>query len=94
LPLAQGKKFCSPDEANRDDGMYCWVAEGPVQVSLDGIKGLPAKMATAYTLAYRTNPDDSEAELAPGIGIIHYEYHHHGTIADTELKLVEFHAGS
>ena len=30
-------------------------------------------------------------ELSPGIGILSYQYHHHGTVADTSLTLVEFH---
>jgi len=37
-------------------------------------------------------PDDTTVELAQGIGVLRYEYHHHGTTADTELRLVEFHA--
>jgi hypothetical protein len=94
LPLAQGKKFCDEESAKRDDDMYCWVVDAPAQVSLNDIKGLPAKSATAFTLRFQTNPDDSEIELVPGVGIIRYEYHHHGTVADTELQLVEFHAGS
>ena len=93
LPLAVGKKFCGEDGANRDDEMYCLVVEAPDQESFNGIKGLPAKLPAAYSLVYRTNPDDTETELVPGIGIVRYEYHHHGTVADTELKLIEFHAG-
>jgi hypothetical protein len=30
-------------------------------------------------------------EISPGIGILSYQYHHHGTVADTSLTLVEFH---
>jgi hypothetical protein len=93
LPLARGKKFCDEESAKRDDDMYCWVVDESTQVSLNDIKGLPAKSVTAFTLGFRTNPDDSEIELVPGVGIIRYEYHHHGTVADTELQLVEFHAG-
>jgi hypothetical protein len=92
MPLAVGKKFCGEDGAKRDDGMYCLVVEAPDQGSFDGIKGLPAKLPAAYSLVYRTNPDDTETELVPGVGIVRYEYHHHGTVADTELRLVDFHA--
>ena len=73
--------------------MYCWVVDEPTQVSLDGIKGLTAKSVTAFGLGYRTNPDDSEMQLVPDVGIISFGYHHHGTVAETELKLVEFHSG-
>jgi hypothetical protein len=37
-------------------------------------------------------PDDTEFDFVSGIGITSYEYHHHGTIAETELHLVEFHS--
>ena len=93
LPLAQGKKFCDEESAKRKDSMYCWVVDAPTQVSLNNIKGSTAKSATVFRLSYRTLPDDEETELMPGVGIIRYGYHHHGTIADTELKLVEFHVG-
>ena len=92
-PLAQGKKFCGEDAAKRDDGMYCWMVEAPVPFTIGNIKGVATKSATAYPLAFRTNPDDTEVEIVPGIGIVRYEYHHHGTVADTELALVEFHSG-
>jgi len=91
LPLAGGGKACGEDRANRDDGMYCWTVEPPVQVPLAGIKGVTAKSAPAFLLSYRTNPDSTEMEFVPGVGILHYEYHHHGTLADTELQLIEFH---
>jgi hypothetical protein len=93
-PLVQGKKFCDEDAAKRDDGMYCWTVEAPAPFTIGSIKGVATKSATAYPLAFRTNPDDTEVEIVPGIGIVRYEYHHHGTVADTELSLVEFHSGS
>jgi len=70
--------------------MYCWVAGPPHAANLDGVKGLTAGNRTAYEIEYRTNPDDTEFEFVPGVGITSYEYHHHGSIAETELHLVEF----
>jgi len=93
LPLAKGKKFsCDDDAAVRDDGRYCWIAGPPHPAALDGVKGIPPGDRTAYEVGYVTNPDDTEFDFVPGIGIASYEYHHHGTIADTELRLVEFHS--
>jgi hypothetical protein len=63
-------------------------------MSLSGIAGLPHEMpqeVDSYSLAYRTLPDDTKIDFVPGVGIVTYEYHHHGTVADTEVKLVEFH---
>jgi hypothetical protein len=94
LPLAKGKKFCDPEGMARSDSHYCWVVESAGQVSLNGVKGISPGLRTAYNLTYRTNPDDEEITYVGGIGLVAYEYHHHGTTADTELKLVEFHQGA
>jgi ribonuclease I len=59
---------------------------------LSDIKGVPVKSAEVSVLHFITNPDDTEIELSPGTGIISYQYHHHGTVAETSLTLVEFHA--
>jgi len=42
-------------------------------------------------LEYWSNPDNAQFAFVPGVGITKYAYHHHGTVADTELQLVEFH---
>jgi hypothetical protein len=61
--------------------------------SLQNISGVRAVEHEEYSLEFRTNPDDTEFSFVPGIGITKYNYHHHGTVADTELRLVEFHPG-
>jgi hypothetical protein len=94
LPLKKGGKFCDADSMTREDDMYCWVVSSADPASLNDVKGLPASSREAYELRYATNPDDTTYTFVPGVGIVSYEYHHHGTVADTELKLVEFHAGS
>ena len=91
LPPKNGAKFCDADSMARDDGMYCWVVDSSRVMTLDNVKGAPSGPRVVFTLAYRTNPDDEEFEFAPGLGITRYEYHHHGTVADTELELVEMH---
>jgi hypothetical protein len=89
-PLARGKKFCDADGLARDDGMYCWVVESSGPSALRGLAGIePGQIE--YQLSYRTNPDDIAYTFLPKVGITSYEYHHHGTVADTELKLAEFH---
>lgn len=94
LPLSVGQRFgCDDDAAKRNDGMYCWVVGPPHPAALAGVKGVAPGTHVAFEVAYRTNPDDTEIEFVPGVGITSYEYHHHGTTADTELHLVEFHSG-
>lgn len=93
-PLHKGDKFCDAESRKREDDMYCWVVAEANTKSLGAVKGLRGERQTVYQLEYRSNPDDTEMELVPGVGLLSYEYHHHGTVADTELHLVEFHPGA
>jgi len=90
-PLKQGMKFGDAESVRRDDGHYCWVVATQETKKLGDIQGVAAKSAEVFQLQYVTNPDDTEMEISPGIGILNYQYHHHGTVAETDLTLVEFH---
>jgi len=91
-PLKKGMKFGDAESMKREDGEYCWVVADEQRKSLDDIKGLTCLFSgDVFLLRYATNPDDTEMELLPGVGILTYQYHHHGTVADTSLTLVEFH---
>jgi len=94
LPLAEGKKFCDANGMKRDDGKYCWVTGPAHSTPLAGVKGVQPGKYLEYRVEYATLPDDMEFDFVPGIGMVTYEYHHHGTTADTELHLVEFHDGA
>ena len=93
-PLKQGMKFGDAESVKRDDDMYCWQVIEQRSKKLEGIKGLPSHAAEVFLLRYATNPDDTQLELLPGVGILSYQYHHHGTVADTSVSLVEFHPGA
>lgn len=94
LPLKKGKKFgCDAEAMQRPDSRYCWVVDTLHQTSLREVKGISHGIRTAYTIRYVTGPDDIGFSYVSGVGLTTYEYHHHGTVADTELKLVEFHPG-
>jgi hypothetical protein len=90
-PLKQGMKFGDGESLRRDDAHYCWVVASQETKKLGDIKGLPPRSAEVSVLQYITNPDDTKMEVSPGIGILSYQYHHHGTVAETSLTLVEFH---
>jgi hypothetical protein len=92
LPLVAGAKCgCDEEARSRTDGRYCWVVSAPQSLTLMNVKGVSNGTRTAYQVEYDTNPDDTEFEFVDGIGIVSYGYHHHGTTADTELRLIEFH---
>jgi hypothetical protein len=46
--------------------------------------------ARVFTLVYATSPDTTTLDFVPGLGIVAYQYRHHGTPAETNLSLIEF----
>ena len=90
-PLKKGMKFGDAESLRRDDALYCWVVASHETKKPGEIKALPSLSAEVFLLQYITNPDDTEIELSSGIGILSYQYHHHGVVAETSLTLVEFH---
>jgi hypothetical protein len=90
-PLKQDAKFCDDEAKKRDDGMYCWVVGQSRKKKLEAVAGATSDEQSVFQMQYRTLPDDTTVELVPGLGLLSYQYHHHGTVADTELQLVEFH---
>jgi hypothetical protein len=91
-PLKKGAKFCGDeDQKKREDNMYCWFVTRAEKRKLDNVKGAPAGEQEVFELKYMSNPDDTTMEWVAGIGLVAYQYHHHGSVADTELQLVEFH---
>src|SRR5260370_12092041 len=93
-PLQHGQKFCDSEGMARPDDWYCWVVESSRLNILQGITGVPSRKRPEFRIAYRTNPDHIRFTFVPEIGLTTYEYRHHGTVADTELRLVEFHQPS
>lgn len=74
--------------------MYCWVVSEVRQEKLLGVKGVDASKAmTISQTAYRTNPSHQFVDYAPGIGIVRYQYVHHGTVSECDMKLIEFQPG-
>jgi hypothetical protein len=90
-PLKKGMKFGDPESVQRPDDRYCWVVATQQRKILKEIKGVPPKPLEVFLLQFVTAPEDTQMELSSGIGILSYQYHHHGTVADTSLTLVEFH---
>jgi hypothetical protein len=90
-PLGQGWRFCDPKGIARTDALYCWFVENVAPAELKKMPGVKHTSRVEYQLSYKTNPDQVDVSFVPDIGITHYEYHHHGSIADTTLTLAEFH---
>jgi hypothetical protein len=90
-PLSQGQKYCDTDGMARPDHFYCWIVSSFRRNWSSGIVGVEHGDHDEFVLEYWTNPDNVQFAFVPGVGITKYAYHHHGTVADTELQLVEFH---
>jgi hypothetical protein len=92
-PLQKGQKFGDQESLKRADNRYCWVIGSQGRKNLSAIQGVTEPSSDLFVLEYLTNPEDTRMELSPGIGIVRYQFHHHGSIADTTLELAEFHPG-
>lgn len=93
LPLIPGKVFGPAEQLTRLDGGYRWNVEAaePVQLEVNGISSRESHVE--YHLTFRTAPDSLSLNFVPGIGITGYQYEHHGAIAETDLKLIEYYSG-
>src|SRR5262245_49161351 len=89
-PLRVGRTRGGDDEIVRPDNRYQWHVELARCVRL---RALGRQLHPEYRVAYRTCPDDVIVYFTPGIGITRFAYHHHGTIAETDVRLVAFHPG-
>jgi hypothetical protein len=91
IPLIAGKKFCNTDSIARPDTMYCWNVLEEKQVELN-VKGIDAEgTITEFTIARNTGPDYTLFSFVPRVGISRYQYIHHGTVSEADVRLVEFH---
>lgn len=93
FPLHAGDLF-GRDAADRRDTFYAWFVEGTDSVPA-ALRPLLADVADSlYSVIYRTIPDYTLVGVAPGLGIVHYVYRHHGTTAEAEAWLVRYQPGS
>ncbi len=91
-PLEKFQSFGETAQLTREDGFYHWVVDDENQTELDQLQGSPllAGTHTQYHLTLRTLPEHIFVDFVPGVGITHYTYSHHGTVAEADLSLVEY----
>ena len=91
-PLKKDMVFGSDPDNQRTDQMYVWFVDNEHRSKLSHVAGISEKKVfTKYTLMYRTNPDHQIVEFVPSVGITNFLYVHHGTVAEADVRLVEFH---
>lgn len=84
FPLKVGMKWGEDPECPRDDNMYCWYVEKMEDVTVPA-----ATFKNCFKIVYYTCPDDSAEWYYPGVGIVKYEYRHHGTITNETRELIK-----
>jgi hypothetical protein len=84
LPLAREKRWALNPE--RTDTFYCWRVEDEAMRRI-AARGTNAREARTWQVVYRTNPDHQIFTVAEGVGIIAYEFAHHGTVASAKVEL-------
>jgi hypothetical protein len=93
FPLYTGELY-GRDPAERQDNLYAWFVEA-AELSPDAVRRFhPGIVDSLYTLVYRTAPDHTLIGFVPGVGVVHYVYRHHGTMAESEAWLVAYQLGS
>jgi hypothetical protein len=90
LQLNQCTVALQPEERDRQDMMYCWYMEDMGLRKL-AASNVPPGPVTVWTAWYRTNPDHQTLGFAPGVGIISYDFSHHGSVSEAHVKLIEAH---
>ncbi len=78
----------APDRGDRQDGFYAWNVESAIPLARQTSWRTLANGANGWRLAYRTVPDHELLDFVPGVGITRYVYSHHGTVAETNVRLL------
>ena len=94
LPLSSDKVFGDAEQITRLDRSYCWFVDGVEDADLKEVAGLALGVRLKqYRLIYQSRPAHVVVRFVPGVGIARFEYVHHGTVSEVDVRLVEYHRG-
>jgi hypothetical protein len=94
LPLEKGKRFGRLEMLKREDTLYAWLVQDARPANLSNVSG--AQRATAaeeFELILRAMNEHQIMSFVSGVGITRYQYRHHGTVSEADVRLVEFRLG-
>lgn len=88
--MKTGDRFGDPEQTKLGP-RYCWVVSNILKQKLEpAVKGLRADQEfTTCLLTFITSPDRTQLNFTSGVGVTFYQYVHHGTAGDCEMRLVE-----
>ncbi len=84
FPLKVGLKWDEESDFKRNDNMYCWYVEKIEDVTVPA-----GAFKDCFKIVYDTCPDTTTEWYYPGVGIVKYEYRHHGTITNETRELIK-----
>ncbi len=80
-PLSVGMKW--DQDKWRKDNMYCYYVEKREDVTVPA-----GTFKACFKIVYVTMPDDQAWWYYPGLGVVKYEYKHHGPVEDIMRELI------
>ncbi len=89
FPMKKGQEWGHEGGPERTDHKYCYFVKDIKMKELSHIKGVGKGKTKVYTIRYETLGGCEEADYAEGIGIIRYEFVHHGTVDEEYWRLAE-----
>lgn len=81
FPLKVGMEWDKTD-FERTDHMYCKYVEKIEDVTVPA-----GTFKNCFKIVYKTCPDDEIEWYYPGVGVVKYEYRHHGTVTNKVVEL-------
>jgi hypothetical protein len=84
FPLKVGMEWAQECDFKRTDHMYCRYVE-----KIEDITVPAGTFKNCFKVVYRTCPDEEAEWYCPGVGVVKYEYKHHGTIINEACELKE-----
>lgn len=84
FPLKVGLKWDEECDFERDDNMYCKYVE-----SIEDVTVPAGTFKDCYKIVRRTCPDEEITWYYPSLGIVKYQYHHHGTVINEKTELIK-----
>ena len=84
FPLKVGLKWGEGSDFKRNDNMYCWYVERMEDITVQA-----GTFKDCFKIIYNTCPDTTIEWYYPGVGIVKYEYRHHGTITNETKELIK-----
>ena len=92
VPLIVGETY--GEFADTPRGSYCWNVTKESSLDVSSIAGVGQnQLWKEFSVRFQTGPDHTVIGFTPGLGITHFEYGHHGTVANCRARLVQFHTG-